>query len=308
MTDKFTQTIFAGLLLVLSACNSEIILPIADPEQKLALLGTFSPNSPMYVEVSLVQSVLDSLPADQPLDARVSLFADNNLVGICPPQYDSVSTRWYWICDVLPQSDVRYRVEVEAPGRPMVQAADQLPPVDDNPEFWVDTAHIKVESSQWQVPVHIRIPSSANYVSHPWFMFNFDAQIGVFEQVDSSWKLTELHAWPILINSTASQSGFLNRSINNYILIQSNFWKTTNPQTIDLTITFPFTSPAVRPHSLIGKWRTLSETGYKYYTSVNRQINYDNPISSPDALYNNVVGGWGNFSGFREFRDTIIIQ
>ena len=52
------------------------------------------------------------------------------------------------------------------------------------------------------------------------------------------------------------------------------------------------------------EWRTLSEEFYKYHLSVDRQGN-NLPLSDPDAVYNNVSGGYGNFSGYSVRVDTI---
>jgi hypothetical protein len=52
------------------------------------------------------------------------------------------------------------------------------------------------------------------------------------------------------------------------------------------------------PSKLLIEWRTLSEEFYRYHLSLSRQGNLALPFNDPDAVYNNVSGGFGNFSGY----------
>ncbi|MBL7776183.1 MAG: DUF4249 family protein, partial [Saprospiraceae bacterium] len=75
---------------------------------------------------------------------------------------------------------------------------------------------------------------------------------------------------------------------------------------LDLDAIIPFNPAYERPRRLFVEWRTLSEDFYRYHLSLARQGN-NIPWSDPDALYNNIQGGYGNFSGFSLSGDTIQI-
>jgi hypothetical protein len=50
----------------------------------------------------------------------------------------------------------------------------------------------------------------------------------------------------------------------------------------------------------------LSEAFYRYHLSLARQ-GENLPLSDPDAVFNNVQGGLGNFSGYAVSIDTVAL-
>ena len=90
------------------------------------------------------------------------------------------------------------------------------------------------------------------------------------------------------------------------VLINEKFWS-DNRDSLVLNAVIPY-SPGdnEKPSRLYVEWRTLSEEFYKYHLSVDRQGN-NLPLSDPDAVYNNVAGGYGNFSGYSVQVDTMIL-
>jgi hypothetical protein len=87
------------------------------------------------------------------------------------------------------------------------------------------------------------------------------------------------------------------------VLVNENFWS-DDKKVLALDALIPFNPSEQRPRHLYVEWRTLSEEFYRYHLSVARQGN-NLPLNDPDALYNNVTGGYGNFSGYSFVTDTI---
>jgi hypothetical protein len=87
------------------------------------------------------------------------------------------------------------------------------------------------------------------------------------------------------------------------VLINEKFWS-NNRRTIFLDALIPFDPQTERPRRIFVEWRTLSEEFYRYHLSLARQG--DNlPLSDPDAIFNNIQGGLGNFSGYAVSVDTL---
>jgi len=289
-------------LLVCVGCTTNILIPIPETDAQLVLVGSFSPDAPIQVRVSTLQTVQDTLAPDFPVDATVLLYADDNYVDQLELALDSVSNQWMYQSTVKPVQGVRYRVVVQAPGYPELWAADALPPSGPAPVFVVDTANIEKTSTDWTFQVQAQLPASNN---HRWYMFGLAGVVGVYEQINDTWELQAYQEWPLLVNTNPGTSGYVYLAANYFALVQEDFWSKSEDRTLSLTVEMPFLSEPVRPHAVILVWRSISEAGYRFYSSVNRQGDYDSPIGSPDAVYNNVIGGWGNFSGYVEVRDTI---
>lgn len=293
------------LIFALTACTTDIKIPLPETNDQLVLVGNFSPNQDIQVRVTTLQSVQDTLAPEYPLDAQVRLLADEYLADELEPVLDTVSMQWMYQSTVKPIQGVRYRIEVRAPGHPDLWAADALPPADAHPVFMIDTANIQKTAEHWVVPVKIQLATLPANNTHPWFMFGIGAETGLYVQENNQWVLQDIQSWPILANANEGTAGYVNQAVNYYSLVKEDFWTKNPSRTPSLSVEFLFLSENVRPHSLILVWRTISEAGYRFYNTVNRQTDYDSPIGSPDAVYNNVIGGWGNFSGYVEHRDTI---
>jgi len=289
-------------LLVCVGCTTNILIPIPETDAQLVLVGSFSPDAPIQVRVSTLQTVQDTLAPDFPVDATVLLYADDNYVDQLELALDSVSNQWMYQSTVKPVQGVGYRVVVQAPGYPELWAADALPPSGPAPVFVVDTANIEKTSTDWTFQVQAQLPASNN---HRWYMFGLAGVVGVYEQINDTWELQAYQEWPLLVNTNPGTSGYVYLAANYFALVQEDFWSKSEDRTLSLTVEMPFLSEPVRPHAVILVWRSISEAGYRFYSSVNRQGDYDSPIGSPDAVYNNVIGGWGNFSGYVEVRDTV---
>jgi len=288
--------------LVCAGCTTDILIPIPETDAQLVLVGNFSPDAPIQVRVSTLQTVQDTLAPDFPLDATVLLYADDNYVDQLELALDSVSSQWMYQSTVKPVQGVRYRVVVRAPGYPELWAADALPPSGPAPVFVVDTANIEKTATDWTFQVQAQLPASNN---HRWYMFGLAGIVGVYEQINDTWELQAYQEWPLLVNPNPGTSGYVYLAANYFALVQEDFWSKSEDRTLSMTVEMPFLSEPVRPHAVILVWRSISESGYRFYSSVNRQGDYDSPIGSPDAVYNNVIGGWGNFSGYVEVRDTV---
>ncbi|MFN4256749.1 MAG: DUF4249 family protein, partial [Saprospiraceae bacterium] len=82
-------------------------------------------------------------------------------------------------------------------------------------------------------------------------------------------------------------------------------WSDNDP-TLSLDAIIPFQPGRERPTHLFVEWRTLSEEFYRYHLSLARQGG-NLPLSDPDAVFNNVNNGYGNFSGYSVGHDTLLL-
>ena len=83
----------------------------------------------------------------------------------------------------------------------------------------------------------------------------------------------------------------------NVVLINEKYWSDGRRSLhLDALITYK-PEEDQHPVRLYVEWWTLSAEFYRYHLSVARQGS-NLPLSEPDAVFNNVENGYGNFSGY----------
>jgi hypothetical protein len=89
------------------------------------------------------------------------------------------------------------------------------------------------------------------------------------------------------------------------VLVNENYWS-EDRKTLYLTARIPFDPETERPEKMYITWRTLSPAFYRYHLSLSRQGG-NLPLTDPDAVFNNIDSGLGNFSGYSFSVDTIVL-
>jgi hypothetical protein len=94
----------------------------------------------------------------------------------------------------------------------------------------------------------------------------------------------------------------LHESLNGVFVVNKKMWENNPDRSFTVDILMPF-SPAKTKNMYVNlEWRTISPEFYKYHISLSRQNSTLVPFGIPAVIYNNVINGYGNFSGYyREF-------
>jgi hypothetical protein len=214
----------------------------------------------------------------------------------------------YWESRDTAYTGVEYALAVRLPGYPVAEASSSIPqhaglrPVIVDPES-VDVVPLEDGRVALRVPLTLEVADMPD--QHRFFAFNLQHETEVFQIVNGQ---------PVVDYSYESGSFFLadGRTLSllhnipePVVLINDKFWS-DNRRTIFIDALIPFDPETERPRRIFIEWRTLSEDFYRYHLSLARQ-GENLPLSDPDAVYNNVQGGLGNFSGYSVSMDTITL-
>jgi hypothetical protein len=207
----------------------------------------------------------------------------------------------------IAQTGVKYAISVRVPGYPPALSSGMVPAHKHLKPILLSNSDIEVRPlgnglSEMRVPLALSVqslPPEGHY-----FAFNITHEIDVYETLNP----------PIWDFSKEGQTNFLTDGrtfslLHNIpepvVLVNENYWA-DNRQTLYLTARIPFDPNYERPRKIFIEWRTLSESFYRYHLSLSRQ-GAGLPFSDPDAVFNNIQGGYGNFSGYGVSVDTVLI-
>lgn len=291
--------------LLLVRCVKEITLDLPNESPRLVVNASFEPGHPFKVRLSASQSVVGvNRPLSVP-DSRVYLEQEGVRIDtLLPVSYNGV-TIWESQRTVLP--NVLYALRVSASGlEPVFTVASAPHP------FPVQQAVIQQDDmrvvtlsdgrERLYMPLHIRLPDALPL--QPFFGFSVETLCDVYDNAGGVHPVltgTESRRTPF--SADARTSALLYALPEPWSMLHQNYWQLPTRQ-VDLHVWVDYEPQTEVPRTLMLQWFTFSEAYYRYYLSLTRQ-GANTPLSDPDALYNNIEGGYGNFSGFA--RDTLLI-
>ncbi|MCC6283056.1 MAG: DUF4249 family protein [Saprospiraceae bacterium] len=296
--------VMIGLLCV--QCAREVIIDLPEEETKIVAICHFTPGQPFRIKINLSQSVNDGSDPFPPSAVDVSVSKEGFFLDKLFQK--GTGRNAYWESRDTVEAGVRYSMAARIAGMPLAEASSFVPqhipiqPISVLPEE-VTVVDLDEGYKALRIPLSMELsslPPGAHY-----FAFNLTTDIDVLEFIDSI---------PVVdFTYENEQAGYsadgrtlalLHTIAEPVVLINEKYWgdgvKTLNVNAL------VFYRPAQneRPRRLYIEWRTLSEEFYRYHLSVARQGN-NLPLSDPDAVFNNISGGYGNFSGYSVSTDTI---
>jgi hypothetical protein len=214
----------------------------------------------------------------------------------------------FWQSNVVAQTGVPYSIAVQVEDLPKAQAYSSIPVFTALKPLAVDstdftTTDLDEEKKSLNFPLKLvleKLPAQKRYFS---FFLKHDLDVGQY--VNGEW-VTDYTYEGLQTNFSADGRtlALLHETAEQTVLINEKFWS-DNSDSLLLDVKIPFDPLAgERPRRLYVEWRTLSEEFYEYHLSLDRQGG-NLPLSDPDALFNNIAGGYGNFSGYSFQVDTI---
>jgi hypothetical protein len=301
---------FVGCWLLLAQCAREVIIDLPEEPTKLVAVCHFSEGQHFRVKISLSKPVNDGSDIEflkSGVDGTLSV--NGEFWSPLDPDTTVVAKITYWKSskEQLAQSEVEYSMTVRVSGYPPIQSKSKIP------------AHVELEPivlgpgdmtvvalndglSELRIPLELRLKDLPAGNHH--FAFNLTHETVVYESFDP----------PEVAYSEEGQTNFLTdgRTFSllhdipePVVLINENYWA-DDRRTIYLVARIPFDPESERPQRIFVEWRTLSEEFYRYHLSLSRQSS-NLPFSDPDAVFNNIDGGFGNFSGYAVSHDTVLI-
>lgn len=292
-------------------CVREVDIDLPEQPVKIVALSHFTPGQPFRVEVSMSQALTDAGDPTVPFSADVAIALEGKFLDKLY-RVSGNGSRIYWESRDLVTPESEYLLSVRIAGLDPVEALSYAP----NPvlldRVQIDTANMRLldladGKVAMRVPLKIfvsNLPEEKRY-----FAFNLAQEIATYPVIDDEIRL-DLPPDEYTYESTKFLADGRTLALvydtpEKVVLVNENFWS-DNKNYLALDALVPFDSSDQRPLHLFVEWRTLSEEFYRYHLSVARQGN-NLPLNDPDALYNNVIGGYGNFSGYSADIDTITL-
>jgi hypothetical protein len=251
--------------------------------------------------LSYSQSVYDTAAAQIPDFEKVDLTVAKNgtFIDKLVHKYTPDNHELYFESHDIVEPGKQYSMTVKIPGYPIAAATSKVPaynailPIQLHSEDFQDI-DLNNGFRELRIPLEIRLTGSPD--PNPYFAFHLSHEIGVYTSFqplvldyttenDSTFFLADGRTLSLLENIPEPA-----------VLVNSNYWNDQR-RSLNLIARLQYRPENERPLRIFIEWRTLSEEFYRYHLSISRQGNTV-PLSDPDALYNNINGGYGNFSGY----------
>lgn len=298
MSAKLKIFLLGHFTLSLIACAREVVIELPEEKPRLVAVSIFSPNQPFRVKIQISQSVYETGQNPVPAIADVSISKNGSFVDKLYKAY-SAEGGVYWESRDTAVVNEKYSMVVRVPGYPTLEASSQVPVfVGLEPVVFtlqeIDTFRYSDNLYELRMPVTFNVadmPEKGRY-----FAFRLSHETKVYDP-DSS---PPRYVATTITDSTYFQAdgrtlALLSNIPEPLVLVHENYWN-DHRTSLSLSVRIPFNPNRDRPQKLLMEWWTLSEEFYRYHLSLSRQ-SFSLPFNEPDAVFNNISGGYGNFSG-----------
>jgi len=307
---KFNRlfSIIFGLCFAFMAwqCAREITIDLPEESPKLVVISHFTPHEPFRVKVTVSQPVYGNSVPTTPEIADVSISKNGLFIDKLFRAFTTSGSLYWQSRDTADPGQV-YSMVVRVPGYPTVETSSKVPiyvglePIHVSIKS-IDT--VKYSDTRYELRIPIQLQVKNLPTQNQFFAFRLSHEIGVYDYSEAP---------PDLLYTSTSDSTFfladgrtlslLYNIAEPAVLINQNYWN-ENRNALNLVARIAFNPKEEQPRQLFIEWRTLSEAFYRYHLSLARQGS-SVPLSEPDAVYNNINGGYGNFSGYSSATYTV---
>ncbi len=297
------SALLPGALLALH-CAREVVIDLPEEPSKIVVVGKFTTSDTFRVRVTLTQPVYQPGELEAPASAAVTVAREGELYAKLFRQVTPDGI--YWKSKKAVEPNVQYTINVQIGGYPLTSATSMVPKRVDIEPVKVDYDEITIEAladgrQQMRIPLTLQL--AGPLPAQPYFAFNLTSDIDVGQQEPPDFQIEGQQAYFAVAGSTLS---LLHNIPENVVLINEKYW-TDDRRTLHLDALIPFRPDENQhPVRLYVEWWTLSPEFYRYHLSVARQGS-NLPLSEPDAVFNNVENGYGNFSGYTTITQVIQI-
>lgn len=285
--------LLSGLLAL--DCAREVIIDLPEEPSKIVIVGKFTANDTFRVRVTLTQPLYEAEELLAPANAAVTVSKEGEVYAKLFRQGSPGGA--YWQSRKLVEPDVDYTINVQIGGYPLASATSAVPKHLDIEPVTVAYDEISIENlvdGRQQLRIPLTIQLAAPLPEQPYFAFNLTSDIDVGQQQPPDFQIEGQQAYFAVDGSTLS---LLHNIPENVVLINEKYWS-DGRRTLYLDALIPYKPEEdQQPVRLYVEWWTLSAEFYRYHLSVARQGS-NLPLSEPDAVFNHVENGYGNFSGY----------
>jgi hypothetical protein len=304
----YKSPFLAVIGILLAGCAKEVIIDLPEEPTKLVVVCHFTEGDNFRAKITLSKPVNDNGQVDiVRKDVEATLSINGQFWDKMVPDTTVVDQISFWESNKNQRAEkgVKYAFTVRVPGYPPIQSSSEIPSHVHPKKIALNATDVYLTPSvnglsELRIPLSLELPYLPS--EGRFFAFNLTHETDVYETLDP----------PIIDFTEQGQTNFLadGRTFSllhdipePVVLVNENFWS-DGRKTLELIARIPFDATTERPKRIFVEWRSLSEAFYRYHLSLSRQSN-NLPLSDPDAVFNNILGGYGNFSGYAVSVDTI---
>ena len=305
--SKLLSTSFFLIAFLLFSCKeilTDIKIELPTPKPKFVVHSTFTPFTPPVVKsfsvfVSRNAKVFDTLKIDPITDATVKLFVDGQYDQVL--KFYPVNSNYVTKFHYYPKVGVEYSVSVEKQGFETVTAKGVIPEkvTIENCKL-IPFAGIDQDKLAFsQISVSFDDPADqTNY--YEIMVLGYMNENDKKKLYTTDKVITSESYYPSQVDFAANQPKrllFSDKLING------------ENHVVDLTYKCPQEGQsgglAIIPHLIFLSFRSVSESYYRYYTNLFKQINNREidmlfGMAEPSPVYTNIENGYGVFAGYSE--------
>jgi Domain of unknown function (DUF4249) len=304
---KFLPVII--LILLASACIREIEIDLPQEPVKVVAIGVFKPGDNFKIKLSFSQPVYESTESNVPDQKTDVTIAENGKFLDRLVRKNNANGEVTWEGDDLVFGETSYSLAVQVPGYPLLRAFSSVPAHKSLVPLRLKDSDIttqKLSDGSLAMVIPLTLTLEGGIIpDKPYFAFNLRQEIEVFEIINGQKVIDRTEEKTAFYFTDGRTFSLLHNIAEPVTLINERFWSEEN-NTILLNAYIPYDPSKQSPRKIMIEWRTLSEEFYRYHLSIARQGN-NQPLSEPDAIFNNILEGYGNFSGYSVSNDTINI-
>mgnify|MGYP005839048379 CR=1 FL=1 len=294
------------------SCASEIFIDLPEEPPRLVAVCHFTDGDLFRVRLSFSQNYDEPSPLPPPEDADVTIAVGGQsmqrLRRVRGPNGDYI---WEGLRPA--ESGINYTLAVKVQGYPRIEATSAVPA--HRPLAAYNGGNGMVQYTQMQDGMRLaRVPISLRPAEMPpdrrFFAFNLQYELEVFEQLPNGQIIVDYTYVTGPRESSFTSDGRtiallsdLTRLYEPLILVNEKFWNSPDAS-VNIDALIRYNPRFERPVNVFVEWRTLSPEYYWYFLSLASQGSTP-PLAEPDAVFNNVLNGYGNFSGYAFSIDTI---
>ena len=295
---KSIYLVIITISLLIISCEKIIDIDIEDKDKKIVVNGILSTDSLVKVNISKSLSILDDKDVHFINDAIVTLYENDNFIE----QLSSLDKGYYSTISFKPTLEKRYKVTVEASGLKSVNAENTIPNTikinkidttttqlsdetgysEEKLECSINFTDPQNENNYYYVFAKAYIPTNYDNFGNP---ISYELTNIFFESDDKIIESTINYGDGIVFSDKLINGDTYSLKI---FISKYNFEQDTNKVYFYLN--------------------SVSKDFYLYAVSYEKHINaiYD-PFVEPVQVYENINNGYGIFTGYSSFVDSITI-
>ncbi len=277
---KMNKIYYIILALTLVACTKEISLDIDSHESKIVVNSFFSPQEPLYVNISKSTPIISADTLNYISNAEVELFSQNSLIGRFT--YDR---QGFYNLAIKPEAKREYYISVSVPGFKSTTSHDIIPSL--VPIIAFDTISLNEKYLYCEITFK-DITDELNY-----YLLDVTSKYPVVGKNPVLSKQVD-----ITIIDNIVENGSIGDT-RRHIYFSDKF---IQGSTYELSFLLDKETLNSVPNTLYLNFKSISKNYYTYvdtyYKSQTKQLD----------IYTNIDGGYGIFAGYDLSQDSIIIQ